>query len=155
MKKYLLLIFLLLFISSCSNNIINVTLGTPFELKVGQTAEIEGHRFTFTEVSSDSRCPVDAECIWTGEATVLLVSQDDDGVLSDVYISTYSTEANVPLFPQTFISENCNENVCTIIEPPHELGYLISLDSLLPLQEVGKEIKQEDYVAMFTIGLSS
>jgi hypothetical protein len=101
MQKYFLTLILLLIISSCSVSEKEVSPEVPFELKVGQTAEIEGHKFTLQEVSSDSRCPVDAKCIWAGEATVHLVSYDNEGHAGDVYISTNSTDAYVPLFTQT------------------------------------------------------
>jgi hypothetical protein len=155
MKKYLLLFILLFMLASCSirssTDFVNVTLGTPFELKLGQTAEIEGHRFMFKEVSSDSRCPVDAECIWSGEATVVLVSVDNKGNEGYLYLSTNSTGAYQYLFPQTYIEDTCNGDTCTSVEPPYGLAYLVSLISLSPEQKVGKEIQAQDYVATMII----
>jgi len=158
MKKYLLLLLLIL-LSSCSikesvdDNIIQVSPEIPFELKVGKTAEIEGHQFTFKEVSSDSRCPANALCIWEGEATIVLVSLDDEDNIGYAYLSTNSTEAFVPLFPQTNIQERCKLDVCTSVSPEYNLGYLISLNSLLPERDVDVEIQQSDYIATFTIYL--
>jgi len=157
MKKYLLLLLLIL-LSSCSikesvdDNIIQVSPEIPFELKVGQTAEIEGHQFTFKEVSSDSRCPANALCIWEGEATIVLVSLDNNNQEGIVNISTKNDEV-VPLFPQTYIEEKCVWDFCNFVSPPYELGYFISLNSLSPERDVDVEIQQSDYIATFTIYL--
>ena len=157
MKKYLLLLLLIL-LSSCSikesvdDNIIQVSPEIPFELKVGQTAEIEGHQFIFKEVSSDSRCPANALCIWEGEATIVLVSLDNNNQEGIVNISTKNDEV-VPLFPQTYIKESCIDDVCTFVNPPYELGYFIGLNSLSPERDVDVEIQQSDYIATFTIYL--
>ena len=37
---------------------------------LGGTASLDGLSVTFASVVTDSRCPVDAECIWAGEAIV-------------------------------------------------------------------------------------
>lgn len=46
----------------------------PFELKIGETATVgsTGLRVTFTAVESDSRCPIDALCVWAGDAATAL-----------------------------------------------------------------------------------
>ncbi|HYH79309.1 MAG TPA: hypothetical protein VEX86_05920, partial [Longimicrobium sp.] len=47
-------------------------LDEPFRLEKGQTASVAGTRLVvgFTGVESDSRCPVDVQCIRAGEARV-------------------------------------------------------------------------------------
>ncbi len=159
MKIMTLLLFVLFALSSCStettnNDVIDVSVETPFEIQVGQTASIEGHYFTFSEVTSDSRCPIDVKCIWAGEATIVLISQDDYLIYSDVYLSTNSTGAYTYLFPQTYIEKICNEDVCTAVQPPYELGYIIALNSLSPSPKSGEEIDPSEYVATLTIYLS-
>jgi len=51
----------------------SVRLGESFDLKVGETARLEGDSLilTFNAVRSDSRCPVDVTCIQAGEAVVV------------------------------------------------------------------------------------
>jgi len=47
--------------------------GKPFELKIGATATlVNGARLRFDEVRADSRCPIDANCVRAGEATVAI-----------------------------------------------------------------------------------
>ena len=46
-------------------------LGEPFELRLGARATLDGDTvLTFADVPSDSRCPMDALCVWEGEAVV-------------------------------------------------------------------------------------
>ncbi len=49
-------------------------IGEPFELRVGRTAELaDDVSVRFMEVSSDSRCPMDAVCVVAGEAIVRII----------------------------------------------------------------------------------
>jgi hypothetical protein len=46
--------------------------GQTFSLPLGQTAALKGTdvRLTFKDVRTDSRCPVDVQCVWAGEAKI-------------------------------------------------------------------------------------
>ncbi|MGK2962760.1 MAG: hypothetical protein ACSLFK_11515 [Gemmatimonadaceae bacterium] len=48
--------------------------GRQFELAVGADAEVAGTplRIRFLGVGDDSRCPVDVQCVWAGNAVVRL-----------------------------------------------------------------------------------
>ena len=51
----------------------NAPLGSPFELKVGQSAVVPGGlTVRFDAVLSDSRCPIDAICVQAGEARIAM-----------------------------------------------------------------------------------
>ena len=51
----------------------DAVVGKPLELKVGATATLaHGARLRFDEVRADSRCPIDANCIRAGDATVAI-----------------------------------------------------------------------------------
>ena len=54
----------------------NVSLGEPFDLGAAQMAVVgdTGLTITFDRVAADSRCPVDVQCIWEGDATVVLTA---------------------------------------------------------------------------------
>lgn len=49
-------------------------LGTPFSLRAGQSAEVDGARLLvhLSAVSNDSRCPADVVCVHAGSVTVRL-----------------------------------------------------------------------------------
>jgi hypothetical protein len=55
---------------------VQAALGQTFTLKVGQQARIAGADVTvlFKAVPSDSRCPVDVQCVWAGNARVQLAA---------------------------------------------------------------------------------
>jgi len=48
--------------------------GVAFDLPIGKTAAFNGNgvRITFKQVPEDSRCPVDVQCVWAGEAKIEL-----------------------------------------------------------------------------------
>ena len=47
-------------------------LGDNIEIRLGSTIEIpdDSTHVKFTDVTSDSRCPTGAQCVWAGEAVV-------------------------------------------------------------------------------------
>jgi hypothetical protein len=49
--------------------------GQAFALPLGQTAAVKGSevRLTFKDVRTDSRCPIDVQCVWAGEAKIGVV----------------------------------------------------------------------------------
>jgi hypothetical protein len=48
-------------------------LGTPFELRAGETSALpNGLTLTFHAVRQDSRCPIDAICVSAGDAIVAI-----------------------------------------------------------------------------------
>jgi hypothetical protein len=54
----------------------NVGLGDSFQLAPGQVAVVgdTGLTLTFERVASDSRCAVDVQCIWEGDAVVVVTA---------------------------------------------------------------------------------
>ena len=52
----------------------DVTLGQEFDVRVGRWVTVEGERLrvTFDRVAEDSRCPEGVNCIWAGNAKVVL-----------------------------------------------------------------------------------
>ena len=54
-----------------------VSIGVPFELKAGASAELpDGFRIKFDRVSADSRCPSDVQCVSAGDATVVVLASN-------------------------------------------------------------------------------
>jgi hypothetical protein len=53
--------------------------GREFELKAGRVVTLDGGalRVRFVRVASDSRCPAGVECVWAGNAEVLLAVGGD------------------------------------------------------------------------------
>lgn len=61
---------------SCASaeNVITAPPDRAFSLPVGKTAAVPGSptRITFTRVTEDSRCPINAVCVWAGDAKIEL-----------------------------------------------------------------------------------
>jgi hypothetical protein len=80
MEKKFLILVVLLFILGCDEERLLSPgqsvqkLNTEFELKVGQWVSIDGEQisFKFESVPEDSRCPMNANCVWAGNAKVSL-----------------------------------------------------------------------------------
>ncbi|NNH70508.1 hypothetical protein HLB23_11645 [Nocardia uniformis] len=53
---------------------VNAELGAEFTLAPGSTGHIDSDRVQvlFREVTEDSRCPVDVDCVWPGDAAVVV-----------------------------------------------------------------------------------
>lgn len=51
------------------------------ELRLGDRVQVAGTGWTiqFTQVMEDSRCPVDAQCIWAGQVVVRILGKHSDG----------------------------------------------------------------------------
>jgi hypothetical protein len=71
MRQILMMAALLI---GCGQNTTGLQLGDNVDVKYGATLVVPGDTTSvrFTDVTSDSRCPSGAQCVWAGEATVLL-----------------------------------------------------------------------------------
>ena len=61
--------------------------GVAFSLALGKTAAVKGNdvRITFNRVNEDSRCPVDVQCVWAGDAKIeLTISRNSSPVETKV-----------------------------------------------------------------------
>lgn len=58
--------------SAPSASTLRVPLGREFTLSVGQSALVDdtGLRLSLRGVGADSRCPMDVQCVWEGDAAV-------------------------------------------------------------------------------------
>lgn len=68
----------------------NPPLNTAFNIKVGQTRTIAGQglNVTFDGVLSDSRCPIDVNCFWQGNAEVQVTLSKAGNPSSTVVLNT-------------------------------------------------------------------
>jgi hypothetical protein len=65
-------LFVLLAAGACAGQTARV--GSEFKLGAGRSATLDGGslRVRFARVASDSRCPVDVNCVWAGNAEILV-----------------------------------------------------------------------------------
>lgn len=83
----------------------------------------------FLSVIEDSRCPTDVDCIWSGNAKIVVLISDNRGGRKK---SIMNTTTGGPLGDQ------------------HN-GFAIYLTSLTPAPKSNKKIKQRSYVATFNV----
>jgi hypothetical protein len=71
---------------------VTATSDTEFILSVGQTVLITDANIaiTFISVSSDERCPSEIECAMSGPVTINLSIQDQNGVVSEETLQTFT-----------------------------------------------------------------
>ena len=108
------------------NPSIQVQPNTQFDLSPGHEARIEGSNVTlrFTKVSDDSRCAIDVQCVWAGNAIVHLS-------LTSAQAASIDAALNTTLDPKAVTYG----------------GYSIRLVGLKPQPRSGSRITDADYVA--------
>jgi hypothetical protein len=55
-----------------NQQVVTREIGKAFEMKIGETIGVGDLVLTFQRVENDSRCPIDAVCVWTGDAEIAL-----------------------------------------------------------------------------------
>lgn len=67
-----------------------VAAGREFQLRAGQSASLKGAgvKVRFASVAEDSRCPLNVQCVWAGNAKVAVVLQRGGGRPTTVELNT-------------------------------------------------------------------
>lgn len=104
-------------------------LGQSFELRAGRSATLQGGlTITFDRVISDSRCPMDALCVWAGDAVVAVsLSQAPEPVAQrELHVDPRQSTASYR-------------------------DYSIKLVALAPYPRSDRQIEADQYVATLTV----
>jgi len=133
MRKELALVFLALLVFGCTTPAekpINASFGSPFHLKINQSAVVDSENITivFMNVTGDSRCPSNVQCIWEGAAhisTQVLQNGKSLGEFelslqggrgSSINVSSYSiTMLDLSPYPVAGAQTNSSEYVATLV----------------------------------------
>jgi len=97
--------------------------GRAFEMKIGESFAINDLKLTFRSVEADSRCPIDAVCVWAGDGEVALkIEQGSQAAVASLH---------------------------TMLDPKKTVwnGYTISLVTLTPVRQASKAVDPKDYRA--------
>ena len=107
--------------------------GVEFSLAVGKTATLSGsdYRITFNRVTEDSRCPVEVQCVWAGDARIeLTVSRSSaPGDTRAISLAAPNNEATVGDLRIRFVSLAPTARQS---EPPASRAYVAHLLVLAP-----------------------
>jgi len=102
-------------------------IGRAFEMKIGETIGVGDLRLTFRSVEGDSRCPIDAICVWAGDAEIALKIEQG--------------------------SQNAVAALHTTLEPKKTEwnGYTIALVSVAPSRNSATALDPKDYRAQLVV----
>ena len=112
---------------------VKADLATQFQLKVQQTAIIqpEDIQIKFLNVTQDSRCPSDVNCVWEGLVTIVVNIKQNDQDLGNFKLTQRGGQEN--LAAQTFI------------------GQKIELIEVSPYPKSTEPIQLSDYIATLVV----
>jgi len=109
--------------SQNSQTVAQQELGRAFSMKIGESITVGELRLTFRSVEGDSRCPIDAVCVWAGDGEIALKIEQ-------------GTKAAVAALHTTLEPKKTEWN-----------GYTISLVSLTPAPKASTQANPADYRA--------
>lgn len=101
--------------------------GRAFELKIGETVSVGDLRLTLRSVENDSRCAIDVECVWAGDAAIALHIEQG--------------------------SQSTGATLHTTLDPKKTEwnGYTIAFVSLAPATRASQAIDPADYRATILV----
>jgi hypothetical protein len=108
-----------------------VSIGQPFDLRLGDSVWVDGNglRIVFEGVSSDSRCPIDVQCIWEGDALVRLELDTGTNDTSRIELHTSARVSVEASFRE----------------------YRVRLERLMPRPQAGVKIEPREYNATLLV----
>lgn len=69
--------------------------GSDVQLGIGEAAHLaDGSRLTYLRLENDSRCPPDVQCVWAGDAEIVLRWQPSSGRAQELALRTASTRGS-------------------------------------------------------------
>lgn len=105
--------------------------GKPFDLKAGATSTLpDGLRLKFERVVSDSRCPLDAICVWAGDATISVILDPSSGATTSRELHTQPAGSQISYG-----------------------SYTIALTELVPYPRSSRQTPAADYIATFVVSV--
>lgn len=114
-------------------------------LRPGQAARPEpGLKITFLRVDKDARCPINAQCLTPGDATVLVRIKAGNQPARDHEIHTYEKPRRLVIPARSLASG----------EAGIPKSYVIRIASLDPLPYAGKKTRQKDYRLRLHVGVA-
>jgi hypothetical protein len=133
MARVLALVVATLAAAGCLNSLTapDAVAGRPFDLKAGAVSTLpDGTRMRFERVQSDSRCPMDALCVWGGDAVVTVTLDPSRGASEMRELHTQPTGSQISY-----------------------ANYTIALTALAPYPRSSQEISAASYVATFVVSV--
>jgi len=110
---------------------LSVQRSQEFELPMGRTAHVTGSelRLTLLDVAEDSRCPIDAVCVWQGNARAVLQARLGESGAAE------TLSLNTGVAPDEAVTQ----------------GFTVRLRGVLPAARANVTTPMRDYVAVLVV----
>lgn len=122
-----------------ATNASSIALGYPFKLTVNQIAYLEQAdlNFRFVNVTEDSRCPSDVQCVWAGQVSILVetIRASSGDVVGDFTLTVVAGGG-----------AGFNDSSTASVE-----GYVVKLASVEPYPVSTKTIQLSEYIATLIV----
>ena len=93
-------------------------IGRAFEMKIGETVGVGDLRLTFRSVEGDSRCPIDAVCVWAGDAEIALkIEQGSQAAVAALHTTLEPKKTEWNGYTISFVSIAPSRNSATALDP--------------------------------------
>lgn len=103
--------------------------GRAFDMKIGETVLVGGTtglRLTFQRVANDSRCPIDAVCVWQGDAEIALrIQQGSEAAVAALHTDIEPRKVEWNGFTISLLSLAPATRASTPIDPKEYRAQLI------------------------------
>lgn len=121
---------------SMPENRVPISLAYPFKIGINQTAYLESADLglRFVNVTEDSRCPTDVQCIWAGQVSIV------------VEVVGTSTEKAIGNFSFTLLGESTTDLPTVTVA-----GYDLKLSRVEPYPISNRTIDLSEYVATLVV----
>ena len=100
--------------------------GQAFDMKIGETISVGDLRLTFRSVESDSRCPIDAVCVWAGDAEIALkIEQGSQAAVAALHTTLEPKKTEWNGYTIALVSVSPSRNSATAVKPGDYRAHLI------------------------------
>jgi hypothetical protein len=101
-------------------------IGRAFEMKIGETISVGELRLTFRSVEGDSRCPIDAICVWAGDAEIALkIEQGSHTAVAALHTMLEPKKTDWNGYTVALVSVSPSRNSTSSIDPKDYRAQLI------------------------------
>lgn len=108
-------------VTATSQNTQTVTqqeLGRAFAMKIGESVTLNDLRLTFRSVEGDSRCPIDAVCVWAGDAEIALkIEQAGKAAVAALHTTLDPKKTEWNGYTISLVSVSPSKKAATAIDP--------------------------------------
>jgi hypothetical protein len=101
-----------------SQSVAQRDIGRAFDMKIGETVSVGELRLTFRNVENDSRCPIDAVCVWMGDAEIALrIEQGSQAAVAALHTSVEPKQTEWNGYRIAFVSLAPSTRASTAVNP--------------------------------------